>query len=737
MPLIRCTGIVCPINNNDNFQDEILSNDATTFMQMSLRMAKKYEGDVTNSNIPVKITHVPNSTIGKVTRLYVDQLPKDVKRGNNNRHDRALFANFVITSENFMRAMQIAVRESYRKQTLVSTDEFIPKGGEGGRGVGDCQVHEVDVYKVLAGRLPGLSLSHTVVDAFSHYPINELSMCIKGVREYSVLTGATYHKDEGGGDHTLSSGMVVTDENIHQLGNWGDENFQKMVSKVCGLHTGGNIELFMGTKKRMDCLGMDSSVMTYSLDHRHKDNDTGDCGGGIREDDDAKENTQDNKVEQENTHNHSNKNDDVDQENEDVKESMATATPATTLQPPPPLQQNVASGTPSNVVHLAAPAATHTPPPTIVMAPAASNNSGHQVYVVAEAQQQGQEQQQRYVIAQPAAAPVRQVQLQPESHYVMPHQEASVTSYAPPPRASRRPQQPYVGGSSGYRPHWHHNDEDDGYGDDYYEETRPRLVRGGVRRRQEENYHDNTDYHQPEQQRPPPQHQQQRRLQTSGGGSGGLRKVKQYGYDDDVTKRRDEGYQSTITRGVKRQHSDDYEGGGGGGGGGATENQEMLKMYRGVVQYLEQRQEQQQQPQQQVPPPQSVGEQPQQATPQQNNNEVVMEAVKHLQESMKSIQEAVSAGATSNVNKMDKGEGERKEEKMQTDVVVEEQARKPVVDEIGEPKEQPGGSVGVRTRTHQYALRRGGHDYHSPEDKNIYAIKQNAAKILDIYDKSR
>lgn len=669
MPHIKCTGIVCPVNGDSDFRDEILPNDAATFTQMSLPMAKTYEGDVADSNIPVKITHVPNSIIGNVTKLYVAALPKCAKKAKKNRIADALFADFIIDSENFMRAIQIAVRESYRNQNLVSTDGFVPKGGKGGPG----EVHEVDVYKVLAGRLPGLSLSHKVVDGCSAYPIDELSMCIKGVRDYSVLTSATYHEDgDGEGVGGGWAGNPVSDENIHRLGNWGDESFQKMLSKICGLHTGANVDLFMGTKKRMDGLGMDSSVMSYAANNQ--------AGGDISDKDPKEEEEHDN-------HTENKEKGDVTKKDCTEDEEMATAP----TQPDPSLQ---------------APTPAQAPPPQTLPLPLAGCSTAAQpVYVIRGENSQGnyyqpQHQQQReFVIARPA-----QQQQPPPPRQV--HQELYPVEYlaSPPPPLRRRPYQRAHSAAN-----YHHDDEvaDDGY----YDDGQP--LRGGRGERVRQNAYD--EQRAPPASSPPPQERRR------GGGGGALRRVRQYRYEDE-----NEGYQSRISRGTKRQHSEEEA------ADGVQQNQNgVLKM---LAQYLEDQKAIPAPP----PPQQSAPPPPPPERENTDNTVVLVEAIKQLQENMKNIQEAVAKGG-------------RREDKMETEVqdqpaVVEEEdtiERKKEPCKEGQQKSSSSSTNkdGVNTRKHQYALRGVGHRGYSSAShqgsstsSTSEIIKQNAANFLDLYN---
>lgn len=135
----------------------------------------------THEKIPLCLSHKNKYTIGTVTGFSKKEInEKDV-----------LVAHFEITSQPFLNALieQASMRYNFINPTFfTSPDNFIPRKSSTSCDTNEKEPVIVNARHVLTQKFPGLSLGHNPEDK----SVRELSICLAGARDLSVITDALY-----------------------------------------------------------------------------------------------------------------------------------------------------------------------------------------------------------------------------------------------------------------------------------------------------------------------------------------------------------------------------------------------------------------------------------------------------------------------------------------------------------------------------------------------------------------
>lgn len=171
-----CKGITAKIDpQNDS---DIQYDDDNRFYTINHQLADEIIAqDVTN--IPVLVQHSNKYKIGGVTCFYKERV---------NNQD-VLSAEFVITSQSFLNALskQATIRYLDLIQIpFVSPDNFIVTPSQTAEN--NIESITVDSQLVLTQKFAGLSLQHDL----NNLSVTELSICLAGARELSVITDVQY-----------------------------------------------------------------------------------------------------------------------------------------------------------------------------------------------------------------------------------------------------------------------------------------------------------------------------------------------------------------------------------------------------------------------------------------------------------------------------------------------------------------------------------------------------------------
>ena len=137
--------------------------------------------DVTE--IPVCFQHIRKYQIGNVCQFY---------KGKN-ENDDVLIADFEITSQPFLNALTKQANVRYNElqnEPFISPDNFIPTALSASDD--NLEPISVDGQLALTQKFAGLSLSHDT-DSLT---VKELSICLAGDRDLSVITDVTYLPEE-------------------------------------------------------------------------------------------------------------------------------------------------------------------------------------------------------------------------------------------------------------------------------------------------------------------------------------------------------------------------------------------------------------------------------------------------------------------------------------------------------------------------------------------------------------
>jgi hypothetical protein len=135
------------------------------------------------AKIPIFIQHLPNYQIGHVSRFYKEKL----------KDDDILVADFEITSQAFLNALskQAAVRYvELQHHPFTSPDHFVTE--ESVPNNDSLEPITLDAQLALTQKFAGLSLSHDP----ETLSVTELSICLAGARDLSVITEVSYSSED-------------------------------------------------------------------------------------------------------------------------------------------------------------------------------------------------------------------------------------------------------------------------------------------------------------------------------------------------------------------------------------------------------------------------------------------------------------------------------------------------------------------------------------------------------------
>ena len=144
---------------------------------------------VHESGQPVYLEHHSDYSIGKVTsfyREYKEPLEREV-----------LMADFEIDDESFITALKEAAISRLRivPTAYTSEDGFVPEQvNEKDVKCDDCSAINMNAELALMEKFPAISLSHNK----NSMRILELSLCLAGARDHTVITNVEFLKDSKG-----------------------------------------------------------------------------------------------------------------------------------------------------------------------------------------------------------------------------------------------------------------------------------------------------------------------------------------------------------------------------------------------------------------------------------------------------------------------------------------------------------------------------------------------------------
>lgn len=225
MPVIKCKGIASLVYNDPN--KNCCEKDKGNVLVISQKLAKQYIQQCTSKKIPVFLEHNPKYKVGLVNAIEMDYV--------DSRSQLALFIDFEITNEKFIKAIQTVAKirmNEINQQQYMSSDNFV----HGGKNSNDA--FDMTAYMSLLQRLPGLSLGHISKDL----SIYELSLCVAGKRDSTLITEAHYYPD--------IEGEIYDEEDY--------------MAFLAGLHTVGNGERINKVTRDMNDLNIPEAILAFS-----------------------------------------------------------------------------------------------------------------------------------------------------------------------------------------------------------------------------------------------------------------------------------------------------------------------------------------------------------------------------------------------------------------------------------------------------------------------------------------
>ena len=205
---------------------------------------------ISQTNIPLCILHQADHKIGHVTHFYKGKV----------KEQNVLFADFEITSQSFINALmnQAILRfQKIQPVPFTSPDQFVPeiysvKNAE-------HEPIELDAQLALTQKFPGLSLSHEQ----NTERVRELSICLAGARELSVITNINYIHDA----------EIIDEDNT-------DEKNYLLIFAAALAHSNSSstekvakdFEQIIGNTKRPDCLVYNHMNCINQVKDKGKDN---------------------------------------------------------------------------------------------------------------------------------------------------------------------------------------------------------------------------------------------------------------------------------------------------------------------------------------------------------------------------------------------------------------------------------------------------------------------------------
>lgn len=183
---IRFTGITSLIDPNDTAN--LQYNSRGQFMLINKKTA---DNAIKKGKVPLYFHHDKNMRIGTVNRFYRADVPYRPDKAAPEIMVSALMAEYEVTNQDFIEAIQEIAEEYNAKQSDVySSDGFVEGLANSGRG------RDVTAYEVFKHRMMGLSLGHNVSgNDDSIKPVEELSITVAGQRDGTIMESAVYEAD--------------------------------------------------------------------------------------------------------------------------------------------------------------------------------------------------------------------------------------------------------------------------------------------------------------------------------------------------------------------------------------------------------------------------------------------------------------------------------------------------------------------------------------------------------------
>jgi len=184
MPVIRCKGIASIITSDESTLEDRDNwhSDDSRFNEVPMSLAENYAR--MKKTVPLFLLHNKRFRVGTVHSFHIE------KRVLRNKLENVLVTDFSITNKNFIRAIQKCTNmrfDEVKPTPYVSSDGFIklPKNKQNNAKAPDL---DVTAHVALLQRFPELSLGHNV----KTLNVTEMSMCLAGARDMTVLTSAVY-----------------------------------------------------------------------------------------------------------------------------------------------------------------------------------------------------------------------------------------------------------------------------------------------------------------------------------------------------------------------------------------------------------------------------------------------------------------------------------------------------------------------------------------------------------------
>ena len=175
---ISCVGYATFIGDKN---EEIEFDRHGKFMKISHELADSIIANCKNK--PLLLSHDSKLPIGKVIDFYKEDVIF------NSQLNPALKCRFKITSPKFIRLMKQNAKHFYDVQKnppgYISTDNFLPRSDYNSD-------REINIRDILMNYYPGLSIAHNK----DNLQVEELSLCIAGARDGTVLENATFDADD-------------------------------------------------------------------------------------------------------------------------------------------------------------------------------------------------------------------------------------------------------------------------------------------------------------------------------------------------------------------------------------------------------------------------------------------------------------------------------------------------------------------------------------------------------------
>ena len=259
---LHCTGIMTIVNVREGA--EVSYDDKGRFMTIPKWMADSFVKR--NKTVPIYLEHDKRCRIGALKRMYTTKLNKFSKKYDRKKaltsddNDigklTVLVADFVIDDPVFIDVVRTVTLERFTHTTPVSfqsSDNFLH--------VTDCTGAdpELDITAefALKHKLPELSIGHNV----DTLDIDELSVCVAGARDLTLITSVKYEED---GVNMRSTVILPDDPDTATVeatthGETADECRLKYTNKIASFHSIGNAARVEKVRSDMEAIGVNGN----------------------------------------------------------------------------------------------------------------------------------------------------------------------------------------------------------------------------------------------------------------------------------------------------------------------------------------------------------------------------------------------------------------------------------------------------------------------------------------------